>query len=299
MEQYRKYYNSANAGIEEITEPNWGISVHTIGHYLHPSRKKYPDVKHPDSYYFNWEKGRILSEFQLLYIANGKGIFESENTAPIIVEAGTAFLLFPGVWHRYKPLEETGWEEFWVGFKGHYAEYLMQQDCFMPQKPMIKIGFNSEFLNVFIRLIDTLKYEGVAYRQLSSCLVIQLLGLVYTSALMSEKSHNRQEQIIHHIRYKIHENWESEINFEELASQFNVSYVWFRKAFKAVMGISPGQYHLNIKIEKACQIIRETTLSISEIAYKTGFYSEFYFSKIFKKKMNVSPSDYRKAVKTS
>jgi AraC-like DNA-binding protein len=294
MDAYRKYFNEAQIKDLVDSEPNWGVNVVTVGHYVHDPKVPYPDPKHPVSHYFSWEHGRRLKEFQMVYIANGKGIFETEHTPPIVVEEGTLFLLFPGVWHRYKPLEGTSWEEFWVGFSGHYSEYLMRQDCFDAKNSILSIGFNTEFLNIFIRLIDTVKYEGVAYTQISSCLVIQLLGLVYASALLSEKSKSRQEQVIRAIRYKIHQNWADNVDMEKLASEQNVSYVWFRKAFKDIMGTSPGQYHLNLKIEKAAQMLKETNLLVSEVAYKTGFESEFYFSRIFKKKMNVKPSDYRK-----
>jgi AraC-like DNA-binding protein len=294
MDAYRKYFNESQIKDLVDSEPNWGVNVVTVGHYVHDPLKPYPDPKHPASHYFSWEHGRRLKEFQMVYIANGKGIFETEHTPPIVVEEGTLFLLFPGVWHRYKPLEGTSWEEFWVGFSGHYSEYLMRQDCFDAKNSILSIGFNTEFLNIFIRLIDTVKYEGVAYTQISSCLVIQLLGLVYASALLSEKSKSRQEQVIRAIRYKIHQNWADNVDMEKLASEQNVSYVWFRKAFKDIMGTSPGQYHLNLKIEKAAQMLKETNLLVSEVAYKTGFESEFYFSRIFKKKMNVKPSDYRK-----
>ena len=296
MNVYRKYFNDEQLNQLAESEPSWGVNVVTVGHYVHEPHKKYPDPKHPASHYFNWERGRRLKEFQMVYISNGKGVFEMENAQPIVVEGGTLFLLFPNIWHRYKPLDNTGWEEFWVGFDGHYAEYLMRQDCFNAGNPVLNMGFNTEFLNIFIRLIDTVKYEGVAYTQISSCLVIQLLGLVYASALMTEKSRTRQEQIIRAARYKIHQNWSDNLNLEKLASEQNVSYVWFRKAFKDIMGISPGQYHLNLKIEKAALMLRETTLLVSEVANEAGFESEFYFSRIFKKKMNVKPSDYRKGV---
>lgn len=181
-----------------------------------------------------------------------------------------------------------------MGFEGHFAEYLMGQECFDPQKPLINIGFNAEFLNIFLRLIDTVKYEGVAFRQISSCLVIQMLGLVYASALMHGKTKLRQEQIIQAVRFKIHENWERNLDFEAIAAEQNVSYEWFRKTFKDVLGTSPGQYLLQLKIEKTGQMLRETSLTIAEIADKAGFESEFYFSRIFKKKMGQTPSAFRK-----
>ena len=67
-----------------------------------------------------------------------------------------------------------------------------------------------------------------------------------------------------------------------------------RKAFKNVVGVSPGQYVLNIKIQKAAQMLQETNLTISEIATKTGFENEFYFSRIFKSKMKATAGSYRK-----
>ena len=294
MNEYRKYFSAAQ--LQQLLEstPNWGVDILTIGHHLHQGNIPYPDPNHPNQYHFDWQHGRVLDEFQLVYIANGEGVFESTDVPPTLVEAGTAFLLYPQVWHRFKPSEGTGWEEFWVGFKGHYAEYLMRQDCFSPQSALMRIGFHAELLNIFTRLIDTLKYEGIAYQQIATCQVIQLLGLIYASALMKESTRSRQEQVIHQARYAIQKNWADTIDFEALANEYNVSYIWFRKAFKTVMGIPPGQYHLNLKLEKARQMLRETTLSVAEIADITGFESMFYFSRIFKKKVDMSPSEFRR-----
>ncbi|HEX8424920.1 AraC family transcriptional regulator [Hymenobacter sp.] len=294
MNEYRKYFSTAQLQQLLETTPNWGVDILTIGHHVHQSGIPYPDPNHPNQYAFEWQHGRVLDEFQLVYISNGQGVFESTDVPPTLVEAGTAFLLYPQVWHRFKPSDDTGWEEFWVGFKGHYAEYLMRQDCFSPQSALMRIGFHAELLNIFTRLIDTLKYEGVAYQQIATCQVIQLLGLVYASALMKESTRSRQEQVIHQARYAIQKNWANTIDFEALSNDFNVSYIWFRKAFKAVMGIPPGQYHLNLKLEKARQMLRETTLSVAEIADITGFESMFYFSRIFKKKVDMSPSEFRR-----
>lgn len=294
LESFRKYFTDIQLTDLESTGPNWGVNVQTVGHSTHLPGRDYPDPEHPSTHVFQWENGRRLQEFQLVYVAKGRGVYEGEDTALTGVEAGTIILLFPGVWHRYKPLQETGWEEFWVGFDGHFAEYLMRQDCFDPQRPLISVGFSAEFLDIFQRLIDVLKYEGVAFRQLSSCLVIQMLGLVYSSALMKNQSRLRQEQIVQAVRFGIHENWEQTLDFQAIAQAQNISYEWLRKAFKKVTGTSPGQYLLNLKIEKTGQMLRETSLTISEIASKTGFESEFYFSKIFKKKTGLSPSIWRR-----
>ena len=293
MQEYRKYFDETQLQPLIDATPSWGVDILTIGHYVHRAQHPYPDSHHPNSHHFDWQKGRVLDEYQLVYIANGQGVFESATVPPTLVGSGMAFLLSPQAWHRYKPAEDTGWEEFWVGFNGHYTEYLMRQSCFDAGRPLIRIGFPAELLAVFTRLIATLKREGMGCQQLAACEVIQLLGLVYASALLKEERQSREEQVVQQARYEIQKYWASPIDFEALALGFNVSYAWFRKAFKGVMGVPPGQYHLNLKLEKASQMLRETVLSVAEISFASGFESTFYFSRIFKKKLNMTPSEYR------
>jgi AraC-like DNA-binding protein len=291
MDTFRKYIQVNNPN---LPQPDWGITVLDVGHYIHPAGVNYPDHQHPKDYVFNWSEGRILKEYQLIYIAAGSGIFEAESIGQVEVTPGTLFFLYPGTWHRFKPELNTGWTEYWVGFEGHYANHLMNQDCFNPEKPLLHMGFNTPFIDIFIQLIDTIKFSSPGSNQLAACLTIQLLGLVYASALLKAQSNNRKTQLINNIKFSIHENLNSDISPEELAANHNVSYAWFRKAFKEITGQSPGQYQLNLKIQKACRMLHETELSVAEIAYQNGFESEYYFSRVFKNKMSKSPSNYRK-----
>jgi AraC-like DNA-binding protein len=73
-----------------------------------------------------------------------------------------------------------------------------------------------------------------------------------------------------------------------------VSYAWLRKTFKDVTGTSLNQYHLSIKLRNAEQMIYESDSTLSEIAYSCGFESVHYFSRIYKSKMNINPSELRK-----
>ncbi|WP_428658274.1 AraC family transcriptional regulator [Runella sp.] len=290
MKLFRNYFSLESPSVDG----NLGITILNAGHNIHPANLPYPDIQHPDSYYFEWEKGRSLKEYQIIYISKGEGIFEVGGLPPQSIEAGTIILLYPNVWHRYRPKENTGWEEYWVGFLGTYAHYLLEQECFNPQNPIIKVGFNAQFLETFSKLIEVVEVREDSFQKLSSFLLIQLLGIVYASVLLSNRKMSRKEEIINQIRNEIHANWNKGIDFEALAKRFNLSYVWFRKTFKEVLGTSPNQYHLTLKLRKAEQLIRETSLTLAEIAYQSGFESEFYFSRIFKKKMNYNASELRK-----
>ena len=80
---------------------------------------------------------------------------------------------------------------------------------------------------------------------------------------------------------------------EELAVELGVGYSWFRKMFQHYTNLAPVQYFLQLKINKAKDLLVSTSLSVIEIAMITGFESQFYFSKFFKKQMGMSPLKLR------
>jgi AraC-like DNA-binding protein len=290
MIPFRKYFETPS----DISQNSLGIQILNVGHHIHPADTAYPDVSHPENYYFDLEKGRNLSEYQLLYIHEGEGYFEANGQKPQIIKAGTIVLLYPGVWHRYSPTQNTGWEEYWVGFTGSYAHYLLEQSCFSRQNPIIEVGFNNEFLETFSKLINATDAAEDSTHKMASFFLIQLLGIVYASALISKQKQSKKEEIVNKILAQIHKNWNTAIDFTMQSNAHNVSYVWFRKAFKEIMGTSPNQYQLMLKVRKAEQMIRESNLTFTEIAYASGFDSVFYFSKMFKQKMGYTASEIRK-----
>jgi AraC-like DNA-binding protein len=183
---------------------------------------------------------------------------------------------------------------YWIGFSGNYAHYLLEQECFSPQNPIIKIGFNLEFKETFSKLLTAVENVDDSFRKFSSFLLIQLLGIVYTLALINKEKKSKKENLIESILLEIHEKWNERLDFKEISADKNVSYVGFRKTFKEVTGTSPNQYQLLLKVRWAEQEILNSNLTLSEIAFLSGFESESYFSRIFKQKMGYSPSYIRK-----
>jgi transcriptional regulator GlxA family with amidase domain len=92
----------------------------------------------------------------------------------------------------------------------------------------------------------------------------------------------------------LRQNVEKNINFKEVADTYHIGYSYFRKMFKKYTGIAPGQYLLQLKIMRAKELLTNSNMSIKEISYELGFHSIYYFSRLYKEKTGMKPSDLRK-----
>jgi AraC-like DNA-binding protein len=91
----------------------------------------------------------------------------------------------------------------------------------------------------------------------------------------------------------MNEKIDEEIDFKILANNLGISYSKFRSDFKRQTGLPPLQYFLFLKIEKAKDLLIHTDISSKQIAYDLGFESDSYFCRLFKKKMNLTPKEFR------
>lgn len=288
MENYHKYLNIAEL------EDTWGFHINTVGSARVAPNKNYPNNRqHPNDHTFTWDKGRILDSYYVVYITKGEGILESAKGKPVKIEAGMCFLLFPGMWHRYKPHSISGWEEYWVGFNGDYPRQLMNTTLFTPQNAIIEVGLNEELLMLFHSLIKMVKTAEVGYRQAITGIVLQILSLIFTVSRYKTTETDLRSKLISKAKFLLQESIETPVNLEEMVKELPMGYSSFRKAFKSLVGVSPNQYHLELRLDKGKDLLMSTNLTINEVAYKTGFSSIFYFSRLFKKRNGVPPKHFR------
>ena len=275
-------------------EEEWGFYVTTVGYSRTDPNQAYPDnQEHPLTHSFTWNKGRILNGYYLVFISKGKGVFESANSEPSSIAAGTCFFLFPGVWHRYRPDPASGWEEYWIGFKGAYPDQLMNKGFFSSDIPVVSPGLNDALLTLIRKILDNVRSSTPGYHQVISGITLEILGLVHALSNHKDQDHDVDQQAVEKAKFFLRENLEGPLDMQQLLREMPMSYSKFRKMFKQVTGDSPNQYHLNMRLDKAKELLNTTNLNVTEVAYNLGFESVFYFSKLFKKKNGVSPKSYR------
>ncbi|TDW96371.1 AraC family transcriptional regulator [Dinghuibacter silviterrae] len=273
----------------------WGLSILNAGSTRIPAHRDYPYRQHPSDHYFTWNKGRVLQEYQVIYIAGGEGSFESTHVPETAVPPGTVILLFPGEWHRFKPATRTGWDEYWVGFRGEVADNLVKRKFFDTSMALLPVGYSAAVVDLFSAIIDQTRTERPGYQPYAAGILLHLLGYVFSQTRQqsfgdTDGIKNKMEHAIMLLRSKIDED----VSIREIAEQLNVSYAWFRKWFKLYTGLAPQQYVIQLKMDKAKALLADSGNTIKGIAYQLRFEHPLYFSKLFKEKVGVSPESYRK-----
>ena len=263
------------------------------GYTLIPPHSPYPPLPHPSDHDFQWEQGRTLQEYQLVYVTRGGGAFESQTGGVRRVEAGTLFMLFPGEWHRYSPDPHTGWDEYWIAFQGKAAARMVTEYPLSPINPTLEAHVNEALRAEFVQVSEELAQEAIGYQKIIAARTQLILATATASSLRRDYEGSDILKVIEQAKSRLSCQINLDVNVEELAAQLGVGYSLFRRAFRNYTGLSPAQYHLELRINQAGALLRGTTLPVATVGQRVGYGTADYFCRIFKKKTGQSPGQFR------
>jgi AraC-like DNA-binding protein len=238
-------------------------------------------------------EGRVLQEFQIVYITGGTGIFEAEGNEYQAVP-GSMFLLSPGMKHKYKPVFETGWTEYWVGFKGGFFLTLLEEGYLSKEHIFFDMGLHNEIISVFNQIFYEVRNQQPLY-QLKACSGVLSLIAGMLAAERRRKQPNYYQKIVEKAKCLMESNIYGAINVPFISEQIGVSTSRFNEIFKTYTSMTPYQYFIHIKIHKAESLLEEDA-PVKEVAFQLGFEDQYYFSRLFKLKTGIAPSEWKKAL---
>lgn len=279
----------------------WGGVVSFVETQDVGAGESYPPGDHPKRYLFSPETGRVVDEFQLVYITLGSGWFRSKSFQDgclTHVCAGDMLMLFPGEWHSYYPEKETGWKEYGIGFIGTEASNLLKNGFISPTKPILHTGVREEIIRLYDVALTVASEQKPLYQQLLFSLVNLIIGYTCFFDKNGSMSSTFMEKKINQAKLLISDNLRT-VSPEFLAAKLDLGYTTFRKKFKECTGFPPAKYILEIRIMKAKDLLTNTYMTVNEIAYNLGFDNIDYFYVVFKSKTGMTPTAYRKKSQSS
>lgn len=232
--------------------------------------------------------------YKFHYILDGKGVFET-NGQRYELRKGQGFLVTPGTICYYEADAEQPWTYCWIGFDGIKASALIRQAQLSDESP-IYTWEKSEFFEYSIEQMKQsksmkagreLKLTGLLYLWLAA--MIDCRG----SELKQKVKENSKEHYIAQVVHFIEVNYANKITIQSIAQFVGLQRSYLSALFKDVMGISLQDYLISYRMRKACELLSGTSLMIGDIARSVGYEDPLLFSKMFKKSMQLSPTQYR------
>jgi AraC-like DNA-binding protein len=270
----------------------WGMYVTTCGACRVAPYQPYPPVEHPPVYNFDWNHGRKLSDYQIVYVSEGAGTLETDKLTTRI-HAGDAMLLSPNLWHRYRPDATTGWHESWVGFSGETIQRIFREGFFSNKNAVVRIREEKLMLRSFDELFQSARENVPALQQVMAGRTSVLLSLVCSSGQPLSTITQGTSQMVERVRSMMTAEETRDKPLESFAKDLKISYSTFRRTFREHTGMSPHQYRLHLKISAARELLRSTSLTVKEISYRCGFEDEQYFCRLFKRQTGSTPGQFR------
>lgn len=239
----------------------------------------------------SWGPG-VRDHFLIHFVLSGKGKYVCEGKE-YDLKAGDMFLIKPSQIVSYIADENDPWEYYWVGFNGTYAQKTVANLPFSENSPVYT---PKDFEDCKSFLYEIFAHSGNSISSTTAMvgyLYLFLAKLIEENSLISpETSVAQSTYVIDAIKY-IQFNYSTDISVDDIANAVGISRSHLYRVFVSNLEQSPIEYLTEYRINEACNLIKNTNLSISQIAVSVGFFDQFYFSRVFKKIKKMPPSKYR------
>ena len=289
-EFYSRYY--------EGHPDNIPFAVRSLGYNHCASGFRFAEMlkKHPLDHRFIGRSGRVLETVSIGHITRGRGYFRSNASGALTVKANSILVVFPGVRHSLKYEQKIGWDGEWVEMEPDAALPILYNAGITPNAPLRQFKALSTLSSRYHELMTAsmknenqgqdIRLAAAAYRILAE--VVSVWG----TGVEGFREAGR-EDVFEAAKRQLAGEGGKVVGVEQVARMTGYSASQFRAVFKKKEGVTPKSYQLQKRIERCCQMLQTTRMSVTAIAEANGFESIFVFSRQFHRTMGCSPQRYR------
>lgn len=234
-----------------------------------------------------WGAG-VRNHYVIHYVVSGKGVFYC-GPKKYNLSQGDIFVIYPGTIVKYQADEKDPWHYMWVNFYGGEAKEIFADTGISVLNPIMKIKNAEETISI-IEKMPTERSADTAVNLNFTANLYTFMSLIVSNGLKKEGTENTYlESAVKYIKAHYYDD----ISVEQIASHIGISRKYLFALFKKSLGISPKDYIIDYRIKRAKEFLKDKNLPIGNIAYSVGYSDPLTFSKMFKLKVGISPTEYR------
>lgn len=266
---------------EEATPYVRSLRITDIGHF-------------PETHYHFVERARGSTEHVLILNISGKGWLRMNHKLWEVPPHHVAFVpaTLP---HAYGADDSIPWNIYWMHMAGDQADAFMEWKTSMFEDPVFPLASVESLIEMFE---TAMRYSIAVFNEKTMANLVRVVHGILSETIVQREENRRGSRVvegrilksIRHMRESLDEN----LTLEELARVATLSVPHYSSLFKSHTGSSPLRFFTRLRLQKACELMEDPDRTVQSVAYELGFNDPFYFGRIFKKFIGVSPSQYRK-----
>ncbi|BDZ79340.1 AraC family transcriptional regulator [Claveliimonas bilis] len=235
----------------------------------------------------------VRPNYILHYIMEGKGKF-LVNGEEYNLQKGQGFLIEPEVQTFYQADEEVPWTYLWIGFGGKKAEDYLRDLGLNKKQLIFQCGCGEELKQIVYSMLKHRKYTAANEYFLEGLLYTFFGTLKENMEIAGNAGEKDGNLYVRKAVEFIQNNYADPVRVKDIADYVGVNRSYLYTLFQDNLQLSPKEYLTNFRLTRAAELLQLTDLSVETVAMSCGYQDALGFSKIFKAKMGITPSAYRK-----
>ncbi len=232
--------------------------------------------------------GSDLSRQELIYHCAGEDATVYFGDQVLKTSSETIRYLPKGKVSRYE-LARTGWGDCFVIY--------FDTDIPVDTKAFVqKATNNRKIAELFQKIFTVWIRKDDNYRMEAFALLYKIFAELQRQNYLPEQQYQRIAPAVDHVHTHF---LDEKLNCEQLAALCAISPTYFKRLFTKRFHLPPGQYILRLKIHCACDLLQQEQFSVGQVALLSGFENVYYFSRVFKSQMHLTPTEFRQKYRSS
>ncbi len=234
------------------------------------------------------------AHYSIHFILEGCGVYYIGDKE-YRLHTGQGFMLFPNIPCRYTADSDTPWKYIYISFIGAGCNNLLYYTGIGDRKPVFDYELSEEIKHELHSMI----YAGRDMRRkgydVTGYFMLIMSRLIFAN-VNRMKNHLQSQHCLETAVLYIEDNYSNKIGIQDMADHLGIDRTYLFRLFKKNFGVSPTEYLLSYRLERAEVMLKYVEIPIGDIATACGFFDQSHFTRSFSKKYKVSPSQYRKAI---
>lgn len=235
----------------------------------------------------------VRDHYQIHYIHSGKGHYQVGGRRYDLT-AGQVFVIFPDEMMYYEADKDEPWTYTWIGFSGFSAAEFIQKAGLSVTTPYFDVSCSPDIKWCF-EYVRSMAVNMRGRETMLIGLLVFFFGCLMDLSAQKEPQTAEKKQL-DYVRRAVEyivANYYQHITVEDIARAVGKNRSYLGSLFTKVCGVSPQDYLIKYRIDKACELLKNHDLQIGEIATSVGYSDQLLFSRMFKKVKGICPRTFR------